>query len=463
MIRFELCGVVENFRKNIFDKTEHPGAMVGFDSVRQEDGQRHRQEEMTVQNAQHDDQEDGLEKGDDHRHRHPAQDADAEHGRQTAEQYRIAEQLQRPDRPLRGGPFGTNVTVGDVSGQVDREADRHDQRDHRDAVQIDIPVGHVAVDADVDRQHGQIEVRYQDESDDDHAAKGDAQIAPSGRRDAHVLVDVGPEFVVSGHVHVCILGGGGAQKFRRLHLLGCSVELEQSDLKSKSLDSTTTASIVRRVGPDDVGLPEWAGAQIVRPKLVRIHYGRAQTVQIIYILVEEEHGSVGTHRERAAFERVHHVQHALAVLSHGQVRRIVDQNVHLHAAVAKISGQFVKFRHVMIFVHQICRPQPLLDHNATPYRQADVNQIQKAHNHLNGGVEQAMAVIFLKKCRRNRLSFRTTLFQGFFVLHHNIQYLPELLTAELLFSLIIIHGNKQWRRSASKLPKKAITAAKNVI
>ncbi|KRX99142.1 hypothetical protein T4E_3164 [Trichinella pseudospiralis] len=379
---------VENFCKIIFDKTEQSGTVVGFDSVGQEDGQRHRQEHVTVQNAQHDDQEDGLEKGDDHRHRHPAQDADAEHGRQTAEQYRIAEQLQRPDRPLRGGPFGTNVTVGDVSGQVDREADRHDQRDHRDAVQVDIPVRHVAVDADVDRQHGQgdeqaaVEVRYQDESDDDHAAKRDAQIAPSGRRDAHVLVNVGPEFVVCGHVHVCILGGGGAQKFSRLHLLGCGVEPEQSDLESKGLDSTTTASTVQRLGPDDVRLPEWTSAveedpiyQIVRPKLVRIQYSRAQAVQIIQILVEEEHGPVGAHRERAVLERVHHVQHTLAVLSHGQVRRIVDHNVHLHAAVAKISAQSVKFRHVMIFVHQIRRPQPLPDHNATPNCQANVNKI----------------------------------------------------------------------------------------
>uniref|UniRef100_A0A915HVP3 Uncharacterized protein n=1 Tax=Romanomermis culicivorax TaxID=13658 RepID=A0A915HVP3_ROMCU len=51
--------------------------------------------------------------------------------------------------PLSRRAYGANVGVGNVSRKVNRETNCHNQRNHRNAVQIDRPQRHEAVDADI--------------------------------------------------------------------------------------------------------------------------------------------------------------------------------------------------------------------------------------------------------------------------------------------------------------------------
>jgi hypothetical protein len=65
--------------------------------------------------------------------------------------------------------------VGDVGGEVDREADAHDEHDHADDVDVDVGQGHEADDAHLDRDDGEDDpddahlVGDEDQGDDGHA------------------------------------------------------------------------------------------------------------------------------------------------------------------------------------------------------------------------------------------------------------------------------------------------------
>lgn len=67
-----------------------------------------------------------------------------------------------------------HVNVAYVSGEVDREADAHDQVDHGDGVEIHVPQRHVADDAHLDRDYAERdpdraeEVRNENEGNDHH-------------------------------------------------------------------------------------------------------------------------------------------------------------------------------------------------------------------------------------------------------------------------------------------------------
>ena len=71
--------------------------------------------------------------------------------RRGALHYGIADQSQRVAHALQLiCAFRGDERVGDVRRIVDAEADTHDDVDHRDAVQVDVPPGHEADDAGAD-------------------------------------------------------------------------------------------------------------------------------------------------------------------------------------------------------------------------------------------------------------------------------------------------------------------------
>ena len=69
--------------------------------------------------------------------------------------------------------------VGDVSGEVHREPDPHDQDDHRDDVQVDPEERHHTKDADLHRDDGKDDPDdadlARDEQEDDNGHDGDAK------------------------------------------------------------------------------------------------------------------------------------------------------------------------------------------------------------------------------------------------------------------------------------------------
>jgi len=118
---------------------------AGAARARAEQRQEYRQQEHAVQRAEHDDQEDHLEE---HREYVTAGQHERGHAQYRADRALDDRQPERvealPDPRLWARRLGRHVRVTYVRGEIDREADAHDQVDHRYRVQVDVPQRHVA-------------------------------------------------------------------------------------------------------------------------------------------------------------------------------------------------------------------------------------------------------------------------------------------------------------------------------
>jgi len=100
-----------------------------------------------------------------------------------------------------------------VGGEVDAEADAHEQEHHGDAVQVDAPPRHVARDA---RAHGRDAERHpegahrmwdEQQRDDEDGGRGDAEVEDGARHDEQELVGEDEGRVEDGHGKVRRLVG----------------------------------------------------------------------------------------------------------------------------------------------------------------------------------------------------------------------------------------------------------------
>jgi len=100
-----------------------------------------------------------------------------------------------------------------VGGEINTEADAHEQEDHSDAVQVDAPPRHVARHA---RAHGGDAERYpegahrmwnEQQRDDENGGGGDAEVEDGARDDEEELVGEDERRVEDGHVELRRLVG----------------------------------------------------------------------------------------------------------------------------------------------------------------------------------------------------------------------------------------------------------------
>ncbi|KRX80945.1 Beta-mannosidase [Trichinella sp. T6] len=203
----------------------------------------HRQEENAVNDADQYDQQYCFAKCDEHVRLDVSQHDHAQNSRQTtldnwpseiaqSNAYAILASVAVVDR----------VRIGNVSAEVDRKANAHDQCDHGDAVDTQTPERHVTDHADVDRRHrhrhpqGAQRIRYEKQRNDDHAQHPRVQFLEHVRQDLFILVDEWPQQLIAAYVVLRILVGNGSQLVQCLHLLSGSVEITNCHSEAKSVD-----------------------------------------------------------------------------------------------------------------------------------------------------------------------------------------------------------------------------------
>ena len=162
-----------------------------------------------MERAQEDHQEDHLEEGEVEVAGGEGQADNAEYGADRPLDDGQAEGVQARRYPLlRRLALLRHVVVADVGGEVDGEADAHDEVDEGDAVQVDVPPGHEADDAGLDAHDGEGDperadgVGDHDEGDDHHEGGGDEDGLDGLGHDLQVLVDVDEIGVEHAHLKV---------------------------------------------------------------------------------------------------------------------------------------------------------------------------------------------------------------------------------------------------------------------
>jgi len=172
---------------------------------------------------------------------HRGQHHHAQNRRRGALENRPAQLLQGDDGSLCGTAAGTNVRVADVGRKIDGKPDGHDQCDHGDAVQIDVPQRHEAVDAEIYGQHGDcdedaaVEVGYEQKGNDEHGDYGCDIVLKHGRLDALILIGIGPVFVIGCHVVLAESIGYRSEQVHGVHVVVGFFEILDANLNMKYL------------------------------------------------------------------------------------------------------------------------------------------------------------------------------------------------------------------------------------
>ena len=101
-----------------------------------------------MSSTEEDDEEDHLEEGDVEVAGGEGKSDHPKNGGASALDYRHSQGIKACGYPLLGRLVVLgHVVVADVGGEVDREADAHDQVDEGHPVEVDVPPGHVPDDA----------------------------------------------------------------------------------------------------------------------------------------------------------------------------------------------------------------------------------------------------------------------------------------------------------------------------